>query len=1182
MLAIASPLSLRADVPVLFDTTDIGVTKKSTEWSIGITEGPNSIARMLGEIDHIRFAAVQEYALEADGSLSAAAKAEVDGYIGKMDQVPYPISATIMASSAEKKVHPSLLKPNGRDIDPEKWAAMFRAYIDYVENHHGRTVAMLEPMNEIDYGDKYGDKANWAEVFARFKADPVLSRYPLAGPGTLSAGAANNWYDPIKDHVDWGGTHVINGSMDALIKFHNRVTEDGKIYFANENHNLAEMIIDANYGGSGGLWWDIDTVKGEWTHIHQNARQIAYVEDRNDWTVATAYKQPNKIWLFVSGGTRAAPGGAKSTYTFTSTDRPVYFDGAGPMTEFSIEVFKDTRESIEVTWDGGDSLAPAAPGGLTATPDARSVVLDWADNAEADLAGYIVYRAEAPGGPYTELASRLTTSAYADGGLEPGRPFYYKVVAVDEPGNDSAHSAEVVGTPLAGVVHATDDFQSGGFSGGSGWSGAWTQSGGGSEEIATRNGNETAKLVGGGQVTRELAAPVNGGTLEFRRDIDNLDPGERAVIEVYDGVWHEAWSADYQQNGSDTQASADNVHNSLVWDSVGLGAYGPITRVRLRNTGDGGWDCFFVDDVSFIVRDGDATAPAVPTGLSATAQTDGTVALDWDDNGEADLGGYHVWRAETSGGPYLRVATKVSASAYSDPGAPSGTTCYYAVSAVDQAFNESGSSEEVQATVADSEAPAAPTGLAATEGRGKVALAWDDSPEPRLGGYVVYRRTVGGGDDAAIAADLPYSEFRDDDATPGAAYLYAVAVRDEAGNESPLSTEVYAEPLGPEVSDDFESAGLSGGAGWSGEWTGTGSRPLTVEVDALGNDALRIRGDDGGVGCTATRHLAAPVEGGALDFRWDIDNLDGSENAIVEVFDGEWHPVWSRGSSENGVDSVNSAGNVADGLEWSTVSLEGFRPITRIRFTNTGTGGWDVFFVDDVRFQTRGSTVPPVAGTTNLALGASVTGDSTNGANAASRAVDGNAASDGSRWVSANTAWPHWLELDLGDDYQISQLKFWTGFGGYGQAPTDFRFQYWADGQWHDVFAETGNQDPTYSRYFAPVTASRVRLYATAGSDNYFRLYEIEVYGVPAPAVPVDPPVLSITVEGETVELGFDSVPGQLYQLQRFDANDDTWNPDGDPIDTSGQSEEMPRSIERARERGPVLYRLSYEPADGG
>jgi glucose/arabinose dehydrogenase/PKD repeat protein len=99
---------------------------------------------------------------------------------------------------------------------------------------------------------------------------------------------------------------------------------------------------------------------------------------------------------------------------------------------------------------GGGDPAPAAPSGLTATPGDRTVTLDWADNTEADLAGYDVYRSTTAGGGYIKVnAQRLTTSSYANTGLTNGTTYYYVVRAVDTGGQESANSGEVSATPVA-------------------------------------------------------------------------------------------------------------------------------------------------------------------------------------------------------------------------------------------------------------------------------------------------------------------------------------------------------------------------------------------------------------------------------------------------------------------------------------------------------------------------------------------------------------------------------------------------------------------------------------------------------------------------------------------------------------------------------------------------------------
>jgi acid phosphatase type 7 len=84
----------------------------------------------------------------------------------------------------------------------------------------------------------------------------------------------------------------------------------------------------------------------------------------------------------------------------------------------------------------------------------------------------------------------------------------------------------------------------------------------------------------------------------------------------------------------------------------------------------------------------DTTPPATPTGLSATPG-DRTVALDWNDNSDADLAGYRVYRRNADGTwPASPVATP-TASQWSDGGRTNGTTYTYRVTAADAAGNES-------------------------------------------------------------------------------------------------------------------------------------------------------------------------------------------------------------------------------------------------------------------------------------------------------------------------------------------------------------------------------------------------------------------------------------------------------------------------------------------------------------
>ncbi|MCK4723477.1 MAG: hypothetical protein KAT75_09235, partial [Dehalococcoidia bacterium] len=84
-----------------------------------------------------------------------------------------------------------------------------------------------------------------------------------------------------------------------------------------------------------------------------------------------------------------------------------------------------------------DSIPPAAPTNLIATPGDAEVDLDWDDNSEGDLDGYNVYRHTSSGGPYSQINGGLvTTSNYTDTPLYGGGTYYYVVTAVDLGSNE--------------------------------------------------------------------------------------------------------------------------------------------------------------------------------------------------------------------------------------------------------------------------------------------------------------------------------------------------------------------------------------------------------------------------------------------------------------------------------------------------------------------------------------------------------------------------------------------------------------------------------------------------------------------------------------------------------------------------------------------------------------------------
>jgi hypothetical protein len=87
-----------------------------------------------------------------------------------------------------------------------------------------------------------------------------------------------------------------------------------------------------------------------------------------------------------------------------------------------------------------DTFPPEAPKGLAAVASDGAVSLIWEASANADLAGYVVLRAESAGPPRAITAEPIKETTFRDATAARGVRYVYTVVAVDTAGNRSAPS----------------------------------------------------------------------------------------------------------------------------------------------------------------------------------------------------------------------------------------------------------------------------------------------------------------------------------------------------------------------------------------------------------------------------------------------------------------------------------------------------------------------------------------------------------------------------------------------------------------------------------------------------------------------------------------------------------------------------------------------------------------------
>ena len=95
-----------------------------------------------------------------------------------------------------------------------------------------------------------------------------------------------------------------------------------------------------------------------------------------------------------------------------------------------------------------DTVPPLAPVGVEVSGDVSDLVqIIWSPNAEADLAGYTVYRSSTPDGPYGPISTRTLECPWFFTEIATMELAYFRVTASDQSGNESAYS-QVVGIYL--------------------------------------------------------------------------------------------------------------------------------------------------------------------------------------------------------------------------------------------------------------------------------------------------------------------------------------------------------------------------------------------------------------------------------------------------------------------------------------------------------------------------------------------------------------------------------------------------------------------------------------------------------------------------------------------------------------------------------------------------------------
>ncbi|HSX35978.1 MAG TPA: fibronectin type III domain-containing protein [Patescibacteria group bacterium] len=519
------------------------------------------------------------------------------------------------------------------------------------------------------------------------------------------------------------------------------------------------------------------------------------------WIASTDNVGVAGYYVYRAGTTAPIATTTSTTYTDTNlTDATSYaytivvFDAAGNASDVSVSASATTL----------DTTAPTTPASFTATAQGgHAVVLSWgAATDNVAVKSYNIYRNNSSAPIATVLGTTFT-----DIGLTDATTYGYTVTAVDAAGNTSSQSASASATlpdvtaPIAPTSLAA------------------TAQSGSSIKLTWATPTDNVGVTGY-NVYRAGSLVGTTSTLIFTdTGLTNATTYNYTVTALDAASNQSAASNTASATTPDTAppttptglaATVNGLNINLSWtvasDNVGVVGYtvylagAPIgTTAGTSFVASGVLNVlsytFTVDaydaagnhsspSTGLNVTLPDITAPSTPTGLTATAQSNGTsIVLAW--NTAADniaVTGYNIYR----NGAGTPIATVIGTT-FTDTGLVSATTYTYTVAAYDAADNTSAKSAVASATTPDTVAPTAPTGLAATPvSASQINLSWTASTDNKgVTGYKVYRGTT-------LVGSPTGTTYSDTGLTASTAYSYTVRALDAASNQSAASNTASA------------------------------------------------------------------------------------------------------------------------------------------------------------------------------------------------------------------------------------------------------------------------------------------------------------------------------------------------------------------------------------------------------
>ena len=395
----------------------------------------------------------------------------------------------------------------------------------------------------------------------------------------------------------------------------------------------------------------------------------------------------------------------------------------------------------------------------------------------------------------------------------------------------------------------------------------------------------------------------------------------------------------------------------------------------------------------FPVQAQEGSAPAKPTGLSATASHD-RVFLTWDDPNDDSITGYVILRRNRQTdrkGEFRELVpdTGTAATTYTDDRVAAGTPYTYRIKAI----NKHGVSERSRwfhiDTPAAPERPDKPTGLDATATHDQVVLTWDDPGDDSITGYVILRRVRvnnTGGEFSELVEDTGTAATTYTDATVKAntTYTYRIKAINKHGVSERSRWFHIDTPAAPEAVEGDDPDEQDGGAPGHATPPGPGGRANVSEGDTDLPEGSTTTGEvDVGGSVTGNVDRDADVDWFRVEleadtrYQFDVEGADTGRGNLADPF--LWGLYDAGGQAISGARS-NDGGVGKNGRVIYTPTADGTYYIAVSgTATTTGTYTLSVIVLGANGVSEADTDFPATTATTGrVDVGASVTGTISN------------------------------------------------------------------------------------------------------------------------------------------------------------------------------------------------------------